>query len=98
MTRCDITRCVYIHIYIYTHGQGFYAAMRLVSACQLGKDPSLANITLSDPPPQLVGVDSAALASFTQKKWTIEVHVCTYICIYICILYRCTYICIICIL
>ena len=53
--------------------QGFYAALRLVSACQLGRDPSLAVITLSDPPPRLAGIDSSTIAGFAQKKWTIEV-------------------------
>ena len=53
--------------------QGFYAALRLVSVCQLGKDPSLAVMTLSDPPPRLVGIDSSTIAGFAHKKWTIEV-------------------------
>lgn len=53
--------------------QGFYAALRLVSVCQLGKDPSLAVMTLSDPPPRLVGIDSSNIAGFAHKKWTIEV-------------------------
>ena len=54
--------------------QGFYVALRLVAACQLGKEPSLSVITLSDPPPRLMGVDSTTIAGFAQKKWTIEVH------------------------
>ena len=53
--------------------QGFYVALRLVAACQLGKEPSLSVITLSDPPPRLMGVDSTTIAGFAQKKWTIEV-------------------------
>ena len=55
--------------------QGFYAALRLVAVCQLGKDPSLSVVTLLDPPPRLVGVDSTTIAGLAQKKWTIEVRV-----------------------
>ena len=55
--------------------QGFYAALRLVSVCQLGKEPSLAVVTLSDPPPRLLGLDSNTIAGLAQKKWTIEVHI-----------------------
>jgi epidermal growth factor receptor substrate 15 len=40
--------------------------------CQLGKDPSLAVVTLADPPPRLVGIDGSTIAGFAQKKWTIE--------------------------
>jgi epidermal growth factor receptor substrate 15 len=58
----------------YLDRQGFYAALRLVAACQLGKEPSLSLITLSDPPPRLMGIDSTTFAGFSQKKWTIEVH------------------------
>lgn len=49
-------------------------ALRLVAACQNGKDPSVGSIVLADPPPRLVGIDSSSLANLTQNKWTIEVR------------------------
>ena len=51
--------------------QGFFMALRLVAACQNGKEPAVANIALADPPPRLIGIDSTAIA---RNKWTIEVH------------------------
>ena len=45
-------------------------ALRLVAVCQSGKEPSVANMSLSDPPPNFVGVDAT---SITKNKWTIEV-------------------------
>lgn len=45
-------------------------ALRLVAMCQSGKEPSVANMALSDPPPNFVGVSAS---SVTKNKWTIEV-------------------------
>ena len=45
--------------------QGLFTALRLVAACQLNREPSLASITANDPPPKLVGVDL--------NRWTIDV-------------------------
>jgi len=58
----------------FCYSQGFFLALRLVAACQSGKDPSVGSIVLADPPPRLVGIDSSTLASLTQNKWTIEVR------------------------
>ncbi len=49
--------------------QGFFLALRLVAACQSGKEASLSTITLSDPPPRLAGVEV-----LPQNKWGIEVR------------------------
>ena len=56
-----------------------------MSACQSGKSPSLAVITLSDPPPRLVGMDSTSIAGLAQKKWIIEVCVYMYACLVVCL-------------
>ena len=68
-----------IRVRVPTPLQGFFAALRLVSVCQLGKDPSLAVVTLADPPPRLVGIDGSTIAGFAQKKWTIEVYMYVHI-------------------
>lgn len=47
--------------------KGFFIALRLVAACQCGRDVALASIQMSDPPPKFVGVD--------QTVWTIDVSV-----------------------
>ncbi len=51
--------------------QGLFMALRLIATCQAGKDPLVANMALSDPPPKFVGVEvpAAPLAN----KWTIDV-------------------------
>lgn len=59
---------------VFNYSQGFFLALRLVAACQSGKDPSVGSIVLADPPPRLVGIDSSTLASLTQNKWTIDVR------------------------
>jgi len=41
--------------------QGFFMSLRLVAACQLGKEPNVANIALTDPTPVFNGIDPAAL-------------------------------------
>lgn len=48
--------------------QGLFMALRLISVCQAGKDPSVASMSLTDPPPKLVGVEVTST-----NKWTIEV-------------------------
>lgn len=53
----------------YLDKQGFFMALRLVAMCQSGKEPSVANMALSDPPPNFVGVSAS---SVTKNKWTIE--------------------------
>lgn len=45
--------------------QGFFVALRLVSACQMGREPAITNILITDPPPKFVGLEST--------RWTIEV-------------------------
>ena len=45
-------------------------ALRLVALCQAGKEPSAANMSLSDPPPKMVGIEVPAT-----NKWTIDVSV-----------------------
>ena len=47
--------------------QGFFTALRLVAACQMGREPALTNILPMDPPPKFVGLETT--------KWTIEVYV-----------------------
>lgn len=42
----------------YLDKQGLFMALRLIAVCQAGKEPSLTNMTLSDPPPKLVGVET----------------------------------------
>ena len=42
--------------------QGFFTALRLVSACQCGREPSLKSIQAIDPPPKFVGVEQSAWA------------------------------------
>ena len=76
-TTPSLPRSLFLSLSLYWT-QGFYAAMRLVSVCQLGKEPSLAVITLLDPLPRLLGIDSSTIAGFAQKKWTIEVYTCIY--------------------
>ncbi|XP_003385156.1 PREDICTED: epidermal growth factor receptor substrate 15-like 1 [Amphimedon queenslandica] len=46
----------------YLDKQGFFTALRLVSACQCGREPSLKNIQAIDPPPKFVGVEPSAWA------------------------------------
>ena len=48
--------------------QGFFTALRLVAACQMGREPALTNILPMDPPPKFVGLETT--------KWTIEVCCC----------------------
>ncbi len=45
-------------------------ALRLVAACQLGKDPSIGNIALTDPVPVFTGIDPAGLDG--RGKWAVE--------------------------
>ena len=47
--------------------KGFFIALRLVAACQCGRDVALSSIQMSDPPPKFVGVD--------QTVWTIDVSI-----------------------
>lgn len=47
-------------------------ALRLVAACQAGKEPVVGNIALTDPPPKFTGVDGSALGGFV--KWSIELE------------------------
>ena len=43
----------------YLDKQGLFMALRLISVCQAGKEPLVANMALSDPPPKLVGVETS---------------------------------------
>lgn len=54
--------------------QGFFTALRLVAVCQNGKEPSLSNLSPSDPLPQLSTTPSPAAASAlaTAKPWVID--------------------------
>ena len=54
--------------------QGFFTALRLVAVCQNGKEPSLSNLSSSDPLPQLSTTPSPAAASVlaTAKPWVID--------------------------
>ena len=55
-----------ISLYLsFSLSQGFFTALRLVAACQMGREPALSNILPMDPPPKFVGLEST--------KWTIEV-------------------------
>ena len=56
----------------YLDKQGFFMALRLIAVCQSGKEPSVTNMALSDPPPKLVGVETPPIALKT--KWSIEVN------------------------
>ena len=51
----------------YLDKQGLFTALRLVAACQLKREPSLASIMPGDPPPKLVGVDL--------NRWAIDVSI-----------------------
>ena len=58
----------------YLDKQGFFMALRLVSAAQCGKEVSVASLALSDPVPKLVGVDPPPPTSTPQPvSWIIEV-------------------------
>lgn len=48
--------------------QGLFMALRMIAVCQTGKEPSVTNMALSDPPPKLAGVELPAT-----NKWTVEV-------------------------
>ena len=54
--------------------QGFFTALRLVAVCQMGKEPSLSNLSPSDPLPQLTTTPSPAAASTlaSSKPWVID--------------------------
>ena len=43
-------------------------ALRLIAVCQAGKEPSVSNMTLHDPPPKISGVELPST-----NKWTVEV-------------------------
>jgi len=49
--------------------QGLFMALRMIAVCQAGKEPSVNNMALTDPPPKIVGVEVS-----TTNKWTIEVE------------------------
>ena len=55
----------------YLDKQGVFMALRLIAVCQMGKEPSVSNMALSDPPPKLVGVNLPPIAA--ANKWTVEV-------------------------
>lgn len=52
----------------YLDKQGAFMALRLIAVCQAGKEPSVSNMALSDPPPQLSGVEPPST-----NKWIVEV-------------------------
>ncbi len=54
----------------YLDKQGFFMSLRLVGACQQGKDPSLANIALTDPPPRFNGIDPTSLEG--RGRWSVD--------------------------
>ncbi len=45
-------------------------ALRLVAACQKGKEANVTNIALTDPPPRFNGIDHASLDG--RSKWSID--------------------------
>ena len=45
--------------------QGFFTALRLVAACQCGREPAIKSIMATDPPPKFVGLEHSI--------WSIEV-------------------------
>ena len=54
--------------------QGFFLALRLVALCQSGKEPCVANLSLSDPLPKLEGIDLPQ--GGPANLWTITVSLC----------------------
>ena len=63
--------------------QGFFLALRLVALCQSGKEPCVANLSLSDPLPKLEGIDLPQ--GGPANLWTITVSLCesTYVHVYV---------------
>jgi epidermal growth factor receptor substrate 15 len=50
----------------YLDKEGFFTALRLVAACQCGREPSLKSIQPADPPPKFVGVENT--------QWNIDAN------------------------
>lgn len=59
----------------YLDKQGFFMALRLVSACQNGKEPMISSIAANDPAPKLSGLEGPSGKS-PANKWSVEVCVC----------------------